>query len=86
MKDTMIGVDLVKSIFQLHGASMSGQVLFRKKPTRPRFRRFMAEHAPTEVVVEAYRSSHYWARGMTKLGHPVKLIAPKYVKPFVKRQ
>ena len=86
MKDIMIGVDLTKSIFQLHGASMSGQVQFRKRLTRPQFRKFMAEHAPTVVVMEACGSSHYWAREMIKLGLVVKLIAPQYVKPFVKRQ
>jgi transposase len=86
MKDTMMGADLAKSIFQVHGASMSGQVQFRKRLTRPQFRKFMAERAPAVVVMEACGSSHYWAREMIKLGHEVKLIAPQYVKPFVKRQ
>lgn len=82
----MIGVDLAKSAFQLHGASMTGQPKFRKKMSRQGFAEFMAEQPPAIVVMEACGSAHYWAREMSKLGHEVKLIAPHYVKPFVKRQ
>ncbi len=86
MKDTMIGVDLAKNVFQLHGASMAGHLKFRKKLTRLQFHKFMSEQGPAAVVMEACGSAHYWAREMIKLGHEVKLIAPQYVKPFVKRQ
>lgn len=86
MKDTMIGVDLAKNVFQLHGASMAGHLKFRKKVTRGQFRHFMANHEPTIVVMEACGSASYWAREMVKLGHEVRLIAPQYVRPFVKRQ
>lgn len=85
-KDTMIGVDLAKNVFQLHGASMTGQPQFCKKLSRQSFSRFMAEQPPAMVVMEACGSAHYWAREMIRLGHEVKLIAPHYVKPFVKRQ
>jgi transposase len=85
-KDTMIGVDLAKNVFQLHGASADGQVRFRKKLTREQFRRFMAEHPPAVVAMEACGSAHYWAREMERLGHEVRLLAVQYVKPFVKRQ
>lgn len=85
-KDTMIGVDLAKAVFQVHGASMTGQEKFRKKLSRQKFPSFMAEQAPAVVVMEACGSAHYWAREMISLGHEVKLIAPRYVKPFVKRQ
>lgn len=84
-KDTMIGLDLAKNVFQLHAATMTGQLLFRKKLTRQRFQHFMAQQEPGVVVMEACGSAHYWAREMTKLGHEVKLIAPRYVTPFVKR-
>ncbi len=84
--DTMIGIDLAKSVFQVHGASMTGQVKFRKKLSRQQFRKFMAEHPASIVVMEACGSAHYWAREMAKYGHEVKLIAPQYVRPFVKRQ
>ena len=86
MKDTMIGVDLAKNVFQVHGASMTGHVKFRKKLTRLQFLRAMAEQPPAVVVMEACGSASYWAREMAKLGHEVKLIAPQYVRPFVKRQ
>jgi len=86
MKDTMIGVDLAKAVFQLHGASMTGQVKFCKKLTRVQFQKFMAAQSPAVVVMEACGSAHHWARELTALGHEVKLIAPQYVQPFVKRQ
>ena len=86
MKDTMIGVDLAKRVFQIHGASTTGQVKFRKKLTREQFRRFMSEQPACIVVFEACGSASYWAREMETLGHDVKLIAPQYVRPFVKRQ
>jgi len=85
-KDTMIGVDLAKSVFHLHGASMTGQVKFRKKMSRMQFRKFMADQAPCVVAMEACGSASYWARELVKLGHEVKLLPPQYVKPFVKRQ
>lgn len=85
-KDTMIGVDLAKTVFQLHGASMTGELKFRKKLSRGSFAKFMAEQPPAVIVMEACGSAHYWAREMSRYGHEVKLIAPHYVKPFVKRQ
>jgi len=85
-KDTMIGVDLAKSVFQLHGASMTGQPKFRKKLSRQGFAEFMSKQPPAIIVMEACGSAHYWAREISSLGHEVKLIAPQYVKPFVKRQ
>ena len=85
-KDTMIGVDLAKNVFQVHGASTTGEAKFRKKLSRQGFSRFMAEQPPAVVVMEACGSAHYWAREMIRLGHEVMLIAPRYVKPFVKRQ
>lgn len=86
MKDTMIGVDLAKRVFQVHGASMTGDVKFRKKLTREQFRLFMAGQPASVVVFEACGSANYWAREMERMGHEVKLIAPQYVRPFVKRQ
>jgi transposase len=79
-------VDLAKNVFQLHGASMTGEVKFRKKLARGQFLRFMADQAPALVAMEACGSAHHWARELVKLGHEVKLIAPQYVRPFVKRQ
>jgi len=86
MKDTMIGVDLAKRVFQLHGATRAGAVKFRKKLSRDQFRAFMAAHPPALIVFEACGSASYWAREMEAFGHEVRLIAPQYARPFVKRQ
>ena len=82
----IIGVDLAKSVFQLHGATRDGTILFRKKLTRTQFQRFMLSHAPCLVAMEACSTSHYWARVLSAVGHDVRLLPPIYVKPFVKRQ
>src|SRR3954462_13538210 len=85
-----VGLDLAKHIFQLHGADRAGAVVFRKnfrkKLRRGRLLAFLATLPPCTVALEACGSAHYWAREIAKLGHTVRLIAPAYVKPFVKRQ
>lgn len=86
MKDMMIGVDLAKNVFQIHGALRTGEVQFRKKLTRAQFLAFMGQQEPCLVIFEACGSASYWAREMAAIGHQVKLIAPQYVRPFVKRQ
>lgn len=86
MKDTMIGVDLAKNIIVLHGTSMTGELRFRKKLSRSQFIQFMQRQSAAVVVFEACGSAHYWARVLAASGHEVKLIAPQYVRPFVKRQ
>jgi transposase len=68
------------------GADLDGSVVFRKKLSRSQFRQFMSGQSSAVVVMEACGSASYWAREMIKLGHEVKLIAPQYVRPFVKRQ
>ena len=83
---TVIGVDLAKNVFQVHGASGDGSVSFQKKLTRPQFKRFMWEVDPCLVAMEACSGAHYWARELAAVGHEVRLIAPRYVKPFLKRQ
>lgn len=85
-KVTIIGVDLAKNVFQLHGATADGSVVFRKKLSRLQFCKFMAGQPPCVVAMEACAGSHYWAREMARLGHHPKLIAPRYVKAFIKRQ
>ena len=83
---TIIGVDLAKRVFQLHGAKADGSVAFRKKLSRGRFLSFLAEQPPCVVGMEACSTAHGWGREIEKLGHTVRLIPPIYVKPFVKRQ
>lgn len=82
----MIGVDLAKNVFQVHGATMTGEVLFRQKLARAKLPSFMASQEPAVVVMESCGSAHYWSRELRRMGHEVKLIAPQYVRPFVKRQ
>ncbi len=83
---TIIGIDLAKRSFQLHGARADGSVAFRKKLSRDRLLEFVASHPPCIVAMEACASSHHWGREIGKLGHEAKLVPPIYVKPFVKRQ
>jgi transposase len=82
----MIGIDLAKRVFQLHGACANGTVVFRKKLTRVQLLAFMSQQPECIVAMEACATAHCWGREIEKLGHTVRLIAPIYVKPFVKRQ
>src|SRR4051795_1076955 len=81
-----VGLDLAKYIFQLHGADSAGAVVFREKLRRGQLLAFLATLPPCTVAMEACASAHDWGREIAKLDHMVKLIAPAYVKPFVKRQ
>ncbi len=83
---SIIGIDLAKRSFQLHGARAEGSVEFRRKLGRGQVLDFLAAQPRCVVAMEACGSSHYWGREIGKLGHTVRLIAPVYVKPFVKRQ
>jgi transposase len=76
---TIIGVDLAKNVFQLHGAASDGTVVYRKKLSRPQFARFIAEQSPCLVAMEACAGAHHWARQMARHGHEVRLIAARYV-------
>ncbi len=83
---TIIGVDLAKRVFQLHGARSDGSIGFRKKLSRDRLLAFLDSLPPCVVAMEACATAHYWGRKIEALGHEVRLIPPVYVKPFVKRQ
>jgi transposase len=86
MKDTMIEWIWQRMFFLLHAATMPGEVRYRKKLSRGQFLRFLSEQPPAIVIMEACGSAHYWARELVKVGHEVRLIAPQYIRPFVKRQ
>lgn len=85
-KISTIGLDIAKRVFQVHGADNRGAVLFRKRLRRGQVLSFFADIPSCTVAMEACASAHYWGRQLGELGHSVKLIAPAYVKPFVKRQ
>jgi transposase len=81
-----IGLDIAKSVFQVHGIDAEGKVAVRKQLKRARVLPFFEKLAPCVVGIEACASSHYWSRELQALGHTVKLMPPAYVKPYVKRQ
>jgi transposase len=81
-----IGLDIAKSVFQLHGVDAAGAVLLRKRLPRSRMLAFFEKLAPCLIGIEASGSAHYWGRELSQLGHDVRLIPPSYVKPYVKRQ
>ena len=81
----LVGIDLAKNVFQLHGCSSTGEVIFRKQVKRNKLLSFISELPKCIIAMEACSGSHYWGREFEALGHLVRLIAPKYVKPFVKR-
>jgi transposase len=80
----VIGLDLAKNIFQVHGADRNGKVVGKKTLRRTKVLSFFASIKPCLVGIEACGSSHYWSRELIKLGHEVKLMPPQYVKPYVK--
>jgi transposase len=83
---TTIGLDIAKSVFQVHGVDAAGQVVIRRKLKRRYVLAFFQKLPPCLVGIEACASSHYWARELQALGHTVRLMPPAYVKPYVKRQ
>lgn len=84
-KVATIGLDIAKSVFQVHGVAADGEVLVRRRLTRARMLPFFAKLPPCLVGIEACNNSHYWARELIALGHDVKLMPAQYVKPYVKR-
>jgi transposase len=84
-KLSRIGMDTSKQIFQLHGMDASERVIVRRKLRRKEVVKFFGALAPTVVGLEACGGAHYWARELARQGHAVQLIAPQYVKPYVKR-
>ena len=86
MKEAItIGVDLAKSVFQVHGVDAAGAVVIRRQLRRGQVLGFFEKHPPCLVGLEACASAHHWGRELVKLGHDVKLMPPRYVKPYVKR-
>ncbi len=83
-KITLIGLDLAKSVFQVHGVDAEGNAVLRKRLTRAQMAEFFAQLEPCIVAMEACGSAHFWARKLASFCHTPSLIPPQYVKPFVK--
>jgi transposase len=83
---TTIGLDIAKSVFQVHGVDAAGQVLVRRQLKRRHVLAFFQKVPPCLVGIEACASSHHWSRELQAIGHIVRLMPPAYVKPYVKRQ
>jgi len=83
---TTIGLDIAKSVFQVHGVAAAGQVVVRRQLKRRYVLTFFQKLPSCLVGIEACASSHYWSRELQALGHTVRLMPPAYVKPYIKRQ
>jgi len=83
---SIIGIDLAKRVFQVHGIDAKHQSVVQKKLPRSEVLKWFAELGPCLVGMEACATAHYWARELSKLGHEVRIIPPSYVKPYVRRQ
>ena len=83
---TTIGLDIAKSVFQVHGVDAEGNVVLRRQLKRRLVLAFFERMPPCLVGIEACASSHHWSRELKALGHTVRLMPPAYVKPYVKRQ
>jgi transposase len=81
-----IGLDIAKSVFQVHGVDAAGQAILRRQLRRRHVLAFFQKLSPCLVGIEACASSHHWSRELQALGHTVRLMPPVYVKPYVKRQ
>jgi transposase len=84
MKITTIGIDLAKNVFQVHGVDASGKVILKKQLKRDQMGTYFANRPPCLIGMEACGSAHFWARKLQAQGHTVKLMAPQFVKPYVK--
>jgi transposase len=80
-----IGLDVAKNVFQAHGVDEHGQVVLRKQLRRREVLTFFAALSPCLIGIEACSASHYWARELTALGHQVRMMPARYVKPYVQR-
>lgn len=80
----VLGVDLAKNVFQIHGTDATGKCVLRKRLTRAKFIEFIANLSPCLIGIEACGGAHYWARYFKQCGHEVRMMAPQFVKPYVK--
>jgi transposase len=84
MKITTVGIDLAKNVFQVHGIDERGKVVLKKQLRRDQMAPFFVNLPPCLVGMEACGGAHHWARKLQGMGHAVRLMAPQFVKPYVK--
>jgi transposase len=84
MSAKIVGLDLAKNVFQVHGVDAKGNAVLRKRLRRSEVSRFFAAFAPCIIGIEACGSGHHWARELQRFGHHVRLMPPQYVRPYVK--
>jgi transposase len=84
MKITTVGIDLAKNLFQVHAVDERGKAVLRKQLRRRQVAEFFANLSPCVIGIEACASAHHWARTLQRFGHTVRLMAPQFVKPYVK--
>lgn len=84
MKITSVGIDLAKSVFQVHGIDEHGKALLKKQLRRDQMASFFVNLPPCLIGMEACGGAHHWARKLQTMGHTVRLMAPQFVKPYVK--
>lgn len=83
-KVTLLGIDIAKNVFQLHGVDEKGNPMLKKRLTRDKFVKFIANLNLCTIVMEACGGSHHWSRKFAAMGHETKIISAQFVKPFVK--
>ena len=81
-----VGLDIAKSVFQVHGVDAAGEVVIRRQLKRRHVLAYFEKLTPCLVGIEACATSHHWSRELQTLGHTVRLMPPSYVKPYVKRR
>ncbi len=86
MSIEVLGIDIAKNVFQLHGVNRGGGVVFKRRVMRDQLLEVVAQIERCTIVIEACTGAFYWARKVEEVGHQVKIISPQYVKPFVRRQ
>ena len=83
-KISVIGLDLAKNVFQVHAADEQGEVVLRKSLRRSQMQRFFAKSPPCLISMEACGGAHDWHRTLSEFGHTVRMMAPAFVKPYLK--
>ncbi len=83
---TTVGLDIAKSVFQIHAIDAEGNIIVRRQVKRGQVVKVFAARPPALIGIEACATAHHWARELTRLGHEVRLMPPAYVKPYVNRQ